>query len=616
MIDRKTIKQQARWCVKRHYALLVVLCAVSIFLGTEFTNVVSNAQIWYDILMGQETLLDVPGIMADKLVNDKLINDLLEDNLESGQEKVAQRLQELKANSGTVLGRQRGVFAALMNNVNSGKLNLTVTLALHAIVHSQEATAILMILGALALSALVWIFLKNMYKVILRRASLELRSYGTLPMSHLLFFKSVGRWNRAALTLMLEAIFQELWNLTIVGGVIKHYSYFLVPYIVAENPDIRPREAITLSRQMMNGHKWECCKLELSFLGWIALGFVTFGAADVLWSVPYRMAAFSEYYAVLRCEARSKALPDTEKLNDDYLFTHADGAVLRMRYADILQREDIVDEDIVVLSPAKRRLAVHFGLWTATLMEKKVHGRQAGLRQQMRLGRIELEGKAYPQRLNPLWHKQAAALTGKVSYLTPVTVWSLIVVFFAFSMVGWLWEVSLAFVTEGMFVNRGMLHGPWLPIYGSGVALIAVLLYRLRTKPLLEAMAIVVLCGFIEYMASWITELRTGLRWWDYTGYFLNLNGRICGEGLAVFALGGMTAIYLLVPILDAAVMRIKPRVLISICIILLICFAGDMVYSRIHPNAGAGITDFKQEETVETMDTAMSDGSDAGYNA
>ena len=603
MIDRKAVKRQARSVMKRHYTLLVVLCAISIFLGTEFTNVVSNAQLWYDMLTGQETLLDIPGTVADRLMNEKLIDDLAQDNLTNSREEAARRMQELKASTdeNAMLGRQRGVLAAVMNNINSGSLNVTVGLALHSIVHSREAVAVLMILGGLALTATVWIFLKNLYQAMLRRAVLELRTYDTLPMSHLLFFRSVGRWVRASLSLLLMSVYLALWTLTIVGGLIKRYSYFLVPFIVAENPDIKPREAVTLSRRMMDGHKWECCKLELSFLGWIALGFVTFGAADVLWSVPYRMTTFSEYYAALRAEALEKGLEGAEKLNDACLFVPADRQTLEARYADILIREDIADEDIVLLTPFKRFLAQNFGLWTGTLMEKKVHSRQAGLRQQMRLGRMELEGRAYPMRLNPLWHRQNAALTGRVSYLTPVTVWSLIAVFFTFNLVGWLWEVSMAYVTEGMFVNRGMLHGPWLPIYGSGVAMIAVLLYRFRSKPALEAVAIVVLCGFIEYMTSWLTELRTGMRWWDYTGYFLNLNGRICGEGLAVFALGGMAAVYLLVPLIDAAVTRVKPKLLIAVCVVLMVCFGGDFVYSQFHPNAGAGVTDYKQAEITQT---------------
>ena len=90
--------------------------------------------------------------------------------------------------------------------------------------------------------------------------------------------------------------------------------------------------------------------------------------------------------------------------------------------------------------------------------------------------------------------------------------------------------------------------------------MITVLLYRFRRNPLLEGLSIIVLCGIVEYTTSLVMENTLGMRWWDYTGYFLNLNGRICGEGLAVFALGGMAAVYLLVPMLDAAVTKMKPK--------------------------------------------------------
>ena len=47
MIDLKQIRRNARSCVKRHYVLLTLLCAISIFVGTEFNNVLNNAQTWY-----------------------------------------------------------------------------------------------------------------------------------------------------------------------------------------------------------------------------------------------------------------------------------------------------------------------------------------------------------------------------------------------------------------------------------------------------------------------------------------------------------------------------------------------------------------------------------------
>ena len=204
---------------------------------------------------------------------------------------------------------------------------------------------------------------------------------------------------------------------------------------------------------------------------------------------------------------------------------------------------------------------------------------------------MELDGLAYPQRVNRLWRREAAALTGKVSYLMPATVWSLFLVFMLFSMVGWIWEVSLHMITHGTFVNRGILHGPWLPIYGGGVVLIAVLLFRLREKPALEAAAIIVLCGVVEYLTSYLMERANGMRWWDYSGYFLNLNGRICCEGLAVFAVGGMIAVYLLVPLLDLMMERISTKVLIPVCAVLAFCFFSDLGYSRRVPNMGEGIT-------------------------
>ena len=72
-----------------------------------------------------------------------------------------------------------------------------------------------------------------------------------------------------------------------------------------------------------------------------------------------------------------------------------------------------------------------------------------------------------------------------------------------------------------------------------------------------------------------------------------NLNGRICGEGLMVFAIGGMAAVYLLVPIVDSLLSRINPKILAALSIVLVIIFAADMVYSHNTPNIGEGITDY-----------------------
>ncbi|MBQ6353582.1 MAG: putative ABC transporter permease, partial [Lachnospiraceae bacterium] len=188
----------------------------------------------------------------------------------------------------------------------------------------------------------------------------------------------------------------------------------------------------------------------------------------------------------------------------------------------------------------------------------------------------------------------------KLRYVRPYTIWSLILAFIFFSFVGWLWEVSLHLIKDGVFVNRGVFHGPWLPIYGGGLVMILIVLARFRKKPQVEIALIVVLCGIVEYFTSLFLELSAGMRWWDYTGYFLNLNGRICAEGLLVFALGGAAVVYLAMPLLDSLWMKLNKKILVPLCIGLLAIFRADWIYSHYVPNVGEGITDYEDFEEVE----------------
>ena len=135
--------------------------------------------------------------------------------------------------------------------------------------------------------------------------------------------------------------------------------------------------------------------------------------------------------------------------------------------------------------------------------------------------------------------------------------------------------------------------------------MILVLLYRFRNRPGLEATLTIILCGIVEYFTHWFLEVTKGTKWWDYTGYFLNLNGRICAEGLLVFMLGGMAIVYALGPIIDNWLRKVNKKALISVCVLLLCLFSIDLVYSQKHPNVGKGITDYDDTSAVviETKD-------------
>lgn len=115
--------------------------------------------------------------------------------------------------------------------------------------------------------------------------------------------------------------------------------------------------------------------------------------------------------------------------------------------------------------------------------------------------------------------------------------------------------------------------------------LILTLLNKLRKKPLLEFLAIILLCGCIEYYISWFLEqLYDGMRWWDYSDYFLNLNGRICVEGLLAFGVGGMVIVYVYAPFLDCLFRRIPKKILVPVYLVLILIFCADLIYSGKNP--------------------------------
>lgn len=95
---------------------------------------------------------------------------------------------------------------------------------------------------------------------------------------------------------LLVGIYTLGWTLLfIIPGLVKQYSYAMTFYILAENPNMTANEAITESRQIMNGHKLELFVLHLSFIPWILLGCITFGIAYV-YVLPYMNLTITNFY--------------------------------------------------------------------------------------------------------------------------------------------------------------------------------------------------------------------------------------------------------------------------------------------------------------------------------
>ena len=589
METRSELKKRARKNLKKHYSIFMVACVIAAFIGTEFIGSLSITKV--------QTLPET--VINDSKNIDKAVDDALNENGQHSKERTDKLKQEIiekdKQDTSKILGRSRGVFASIVNDFSTGSIYVTFIVGMNSIIGHPNITSIILIVCSLLLSFILWFFLGNLYQVISRRIFLEGRVYQKVPMQRFLFLLRIKKWTKTAWTMFVTTAFYSLWSLTIVGALVKRYSYMLVPYIVAENPNIKTLDAINLSRRMMYGHKWECCKLELSYFGWMILGIFTLGITETLYSNPYKVATMTEYFVSLRKLAKEKNIPGVEKLNDKYLYEKASAEELDKEYSDVI--EVIKNSQAKIKKPEgiKKVVAEFLGISLSDTKEAEQIEQEERKVQKLEIFKNAIRGKEYPMRLFTIPEKHQRQKMDTINYMRRYSIWSLIAMFFIFAIIGWVWEVVLHIIVDGEFVKRGVLQGPWLPIYGYGGILILTVLNKFRAKPLTQFIAIIILCGTIEYFTSvYLETIYNGLRWWDYSGYFLNLHGRICAEGLLVFGLGGIAIVYIAAPLLDNIIKKIDHKKLVTVCCILVILFAIDNIYSRKVPNTGRGITDYQ----------------------
>lgn len=122
-----------------------------------------------------------------------------------------------------------------------------------------------------------------------------------------LLFKGCSFFGRSVVLYLLSSLFIFLWTLLlIVPGIIAAYSYAMAYFIIADDPSVRPLEAISRSKQMMVGQKWKLACLQGRFIGWALLGLLTCGIG-LLWVYPYYMASVAAFYEDLKRHPASAA---------------------------------------------------------------------------------------------------------------------------------------------------------------------------------------------------------------------------------------------------------------------------------------------------------------------
>lgn len=592
METRKQMKKNARGAIKRHHLIYIIACFFAAIIGTEFAG---SLQLFRQ---SSEDISIIQISYNGAIINNQNFYDIMIDDYQERaqnyDESIANRDPDSPVNK--ILDRRNGVLATMVNGVSSGSFFATILVAIRNVTGSKSIAAGIFICGVAILLFFFWAFIKNVYRVAMRRIFLEGVSYDKVPHQRFLYVFRIKCVLDIAITMFVLAMYKFLWSITIIGIAIKHYSYLMVPYIVAENPKIPSKTAINLSRKMMNGHKLQYFWNDITFWGWFLLDVVTFGMSRIVFTNAYRIAYFAECYKNLRQYAKEREFEGSEYLNDKYLFEKAAVEELNREYAAIGRLKECTGHMPEVFTHGvKGFMAKWFGISLASQANNDAYADYRMKKVRVDRYRAEMEQLAYPTRLHPIPEKQKNFKVTQINYMKLYSVTSIILLFFSFCITGWVWEVLLHIYYDGQIINRGFTHGPWLPIYGVGGVIIITLLKRFRDRPVLEFLVAFVLCGFIEYFTAWLLETVNGEKWWDYSGYFLNLDGRICAEGLLVFAVGGCTVVYLIAPLLDAVYKRIDRRLATVICVVLLTAFFADCCYSFKHPNTGKGITDYEE---------------------
>ena len=108
-------------------------------------------------------------------------------------------------------------------------------------------------------------------------------------------------YKNAVKTAFFKDLFIWLWSLLfVIPGIIKAYEYRLVPYIFAENPDMKYSDILAESSKLMKGNKWKTFVLDLSFIGWELLSLCTCGLLSVFYVDPYKLQTDAALYEALK----------------------------------------------------------------------------------------------------------------------------------------------------------------------------------------------------------------------------------------------------------------------------------------------------------------------------
>ena len=155
-----------------------------------------------------------------------------------------------------------------------------------------------------------------------------------------------------------------------------------------------------------------------------------------------------------------------------------------------------------------------------------------------------------------------------------------VLLFFFYCFCGWVWECCYVSARQRHWVNRGFLHGPLLPIYGTGAVIIL-----LVTIPVEDDLRLVYLFGMVaatvlEYVTGAVMERLFRVRYWDYSNQKWNLNGYICLSSSIAWGFFSILMVRFIHPPIARLLLRVPAWCVDPLALALTASFTVDVVRS------------------------------------
>lgn len=310
MWNRKELKSKARQVVKKSYWTTLVVCfLMALFTGEFGTSIVG---IWQsDDSIDPNYIINNENIIMNDTIDEERKQEISERAI-FDEKKIKEKLNE------TQIKIIDGIEANLNSATKSQKYIFKIWDAIKFFDLHLNILGIKLCIAAVISVGFI-IFIAEPLTVGGKRYFLKVRTNNGTKIGVLGEVFKKENWINITITMFLKNLYIILWCLTIIGGIIKSYEYRMIPYILAENPKIKNKEAFRLSKHMMKGNKWRTFILDISFLGWNLLSVVTFGLLKILYVNPYNAATNAELYMSLRNNAIKEKYQYYESLNDKKL---------------------------------------------------------------------------------------------------------------------------------------------------------------------------------------------------------------------------------------------------------------------------------------------------------